>query len=129
MVEFRIDRRGTPYLMEVNGRLWGSLQLAIDSGVDFPWLMLRASTGDQVEAVTGYAQGRRLRWFLGDVDHLLLQLRGRGTARTLKDRLSACLRFVGTSIDPCARNEILRSADPWPAWLELRCWFRAALKS
>ncbi len=37
MVEFKQDAAtGTPYLMEINGRFWGSLQLAIDSGVDFP---------------------------------------------------------------------------------------------
>ena len=37
MVEYKLDERtGTPYLMEVNGRFWGSLQLAIDAGVDFP---------------------------------------------------------------------------------------------
>lgn len=37
MVEFRVAEDGTGYLMEVNPRFWGSLQLAIDSGVDFPW--------------------------------------------------------------------------------------------
>ncbi|OLE20554.1 MAG: hypothetical protein AUG50_00315, partial [Betaproteobacteria bacterium 13_1_20CM_3_63_8] len=34
MVEYKRDAAtGEPYLMEVNGRFWGSLQLAIDSGV------------------------------------------------------------------------------------------------
>ena len=37
MVEFKRDARdGVPKLMEINGRFWGSLQLAIDAGVDFP---------------------------------------------------------------------------------------------
>ena len=35
MVEFRVGARG-PLLMEVNGRVWGSLPLAVRSGVDFP---------------------------------------------------------------------------------------------
>lgn len=35
MVEFRIGREG-PRLMEVNGRIWGSLPLATSAGVDFP---------------------------------------------------------------------------------------------
>lgn len=35
MVEFRVGADG-PVLMEVNGRIWGSLPLAIKSGVDFP---------------------------------------------------------------------------------------------
>ena len=42
MVEFRETPQGEFYLMEVNTRFWGSLQLAIDSGVDFPALLLRA---------------------------------------------------------------------------------------
>jgi hypothetical protein len=35
MVEFKRDTRdGVPKLLEINGRFWGSLQLAVDSGVD-----------------------------------------------------------------------------------------------
>jgi predicted ATP-grasp superfamily ATP-dependent carboligase len=37
MVEFRIDVHGRHWLMEINPRLWGSLALAIDAGVNFPW--------------------------------------------------------------------------------------------
>ena len=40
MVEFKVDG-DTPYLMEINTRFWGSLQLAIDAGVDFPWLLYK----------------------------------------------------------------------------------------
>jgi predicted ATP-grasp superfamily ATP-dependent carboligase len=36
MVEFRVGAGG-PVLMEINGRIWGSLPLAVKSGVDFPW--------------------------------------------------------------------------------------------
>ena len=40
MIEYKIDEAtGTPYLMEINGRFWGSLQLAVDAGVDFPALL------------------------------------------------------------------------------------------
>ena len=43
MVEFKHDERdGVPKLMEINGRFWGSLQLAIDAGVDFPRCWSRA---------------------------------------------------------------------------------------
>lgn len=46
MVEYKIDAStGMPYLMEINGRFWGSLQLAIDAGVDFPRLLLEVATG------------------------------------------------------------------------------------
>ncbi|MGH7526059.1 MAG: ATP-grasp domain-containing protein, partial [Gemmatimonadales bacterium] len=40
MVEFRDDGEDALWLMEVNGRFWGSLQLAVSSGVDVPrWLV------------------------------------------------------------------------------------------
>jgi hypothetical protein len=35
MVEFRVGEDG-PSLMEVNGRIWGSLPLAVRAGMDFP---------------------------------------------------------------------------------------------
>ncbi|MEW6374664.1 MAG: ATP-grasp domain-containing protein [Thermodesulfobacteriota bacterium] len=73
MVEFKIDPRdGVPKLMEVNPRFWGSLQLAIDSGVDFPYLILRMARGERVEPVLDYPVGRRCRWLLfGDILHFL----------------------------------------------------------
>lgn len=124
MVEFRVSPGGVPYLMEVNGRLWGSLQLAIDSGVDFPWLIFSAANGAALHARRNYAVGCRLRWFLGDVDCLLLELRGKGAARTLPQRAHACLNFVRTTFDKATRNEIVRLDDLRPGWFELRSWFK-----
>jgi predicted ATP-grasp superfamily ATP-dependent carboligase len=120
MVEFRITPDGKPYLMEVNARFWGSLQLAIDCGVDFPWLYYRMLMGEKVEPVTDYQVGRRLRWFLGDLDHLLIRLRD--PAETLGDKVSAVGRFLGTGFGFGCRQEVFRWSDPGPGWLELRQW-------
>jgi predicted ATP-grasp superfamily ATP-dependent carboligase len=70
MVEFKVSPDGTPYLIEVNGRFWGSLQLAIDAGVDFPWLLYQLAIGAGVDEVNGYAVGVRWRWLLGDFTRL-----------------------------------------------------------
>ncbi|HXQ29620.1 MAG TPA: ATP-grasp domain-containing protein [Gemmatimonadales bacterium] len=76
MVELkRRAKTGTSYLMEVNGRLWGSLQLALDSGVDFPTLLVRLALGEVVAPVNVYRVGVRSRWFWGDLDHLLTRFR------------------------------------------------------
>src|SRR4030067_2030196 len=65
MVEFKVDSRdGVPKLMEVNPRFWGSLQLAIVSGVDFPYLILRMAKGESFEPVLRYKVGKRRRWLL-----------------------------------------------------------------
>ncbi len=73
MAEFKVDPRdGIPKLMEVNPRFWGSLQLAVVSGVDFPYLLLRMARGEGFEPVLRYKLGKRFRWFLfGDILHFL----------------------------------------------------------
>lgn len=75
MIELRDDGR-EPYLMEVNGRFWGSLQLAISAGVDFPRLWVAALRGGPVEAEPGYTPGVTVRWLWGDVKRFLYILRG-----------------------------------------------------
>jgi predicted ATP-grasp superfamily ATP-dependent carboligase len=116
MVEFKRDARdGTDKLLEINGRFWGSLQLAVDAGVDFPYLLYRQAIDGDVEPVFTYRIGARLRWWLGDVDWLLLRLREKGgTAR----RLQAVRDFL-RSAGRTARAEILRRDDPAPAVVEL----------
>ena len=75
MVEFKRDARdGALRLMEINGRFWGSLQLAIDAGVDFPALLLDVAKGMAPARVPSYRSGARSRWLAGDLDALLLTL-------------------------------------------------------
>jgi predicted ATP-grasp superfamily ATP-dependent carboligase len=71
MAEFKVDPRdGIPKLMEVNPRFWGSLHLAIISGVDFPYLIFKMARGDPFDPVLGYTVGKRCRWLLfGDILH------------------------------------------------------------
>jgi predicted ATP-grasp superfamily ATP-dependent carboligase len=73
MVEFRGDPRdGRPRLMEINHRFWGSLQLAVVSGVDFPALLCRLALGEPVAPVLEHPVGVQCRWlFPGDVMHFL----------------------------------------------------------
>jgi predicted ATP-grasp superfamily ATP-dependent carboligase len=73
MAEFKVDPRdGIPKLMEVNPRFWGSLHLAIISGVDFPYLILKMARGDQFNPILSYTVGKRCRWLLfGDILHFL----------------------------------------------------------
>jgi len=73
MVEFKVDPRdGIPKLMELNPRFWGSLQLAIVSGVDFPYLILRMARKESFSPVLHYEVGKRCRWLLfGDILHFI----------------------------------------------------------
>ncbi|MBW2018278.1 MAG: ATP-grasp domain-containing protein [Deltaproteobacteria bacterium] len=73
MVEFKLDPRdGICKLMEINPRFWGSLALAIASGVNFPYLLYRMSLGENFPPVDRYKVGVRCRWLLpGDILHFL----------------------------------------------------------
>lgn len=123
MVEFRVADDGVPYLMEVNGRFWGSLQLAIDCGIDFPWLMYQIMHGSSVAEPQPYVVGKRLRWLLGDVDSLLIALRQvRSSPGTKPKTLST---FFRSFADPHCRQEILRLRDPNPGFREIAHWLKA----
>ena len=119
MVEFLVADDGTPYLMEVNTRFWGSLQLAIDAGVDFPYLLYRVFTGEEVPAELGYREGVRLRWLLGDLDRLYLVLRNRGGRYTLPARMKEVFEFFTPSFG-ITRHEIDRWGDIGPAFFEAK---------
>lgn len=73
MVEFKIDSRdGTAKLLEVNPRFWGSLALAVNTGVNFPYLLTLMALGLDFTAVHTYRLGHLCRWLLpGDILHFL----------------------------------------------------------
>jgi len=121
MVEFKVAPDGTPYLMEINTRFWGSLQLAIDAGVDFPWLLYQVASGTTPETVADYKTGIRLRWLLGDLDSLYLTLRDR--SNPVKEKLGAVLRFL-TPAPFRTRHETNRWKDMGPFWCELKLYLR-----
>ncbi len=127
MVEYKVDERtGTPYLMEVNGRFWGSLQLAVDAGVDFPALLVRAALGQPLPPPPEYREGVRLRWLWGDVDHLIARLRpaaDRNGNGLRAGRFGAVADWV-TSWRPGERWETLRFSDPRPFLRESLEWVK-----
>lgn len=123
MIEFKVAGDGTPYLMEINGRFWGSLQLAVDAGVDFPFLLYQLATGTPPLPVTAYANGVRCRWLLGDLDHLYAKLKaGRGAYGTV-DKLKSAGRFL-VPFGRGLRYETNRLSDMGPFWFELRQYLK-----
>ena len=119
MVEFLVADDGTPYLMEVNTRFWGSLQLAIDAGVDFPYLLYRVFTGEEIPTDLDYREGVRLRWLLGDLDRLYLVLRDRGGAYRLPAKMRELVEFVRPHFG-VTRHETNRLGDVGPALFEAK---------
>ncbi len=125
MVEFKIDRRrGVPVLMEINARFWGSLQLAIDAGIDFPYLLYLQAIGEHYDPISSYRQ-TRLRWLLGDIDNLYITLK---TSRErlpqeYHNKLKVVCNFIKEFAGP-ARLEVLRRDDFMPFIWELRKYIK-----
>jgi hypothetical protein len=62
-VEFKIDSRdGVAKLMEVNGRFWGTLDLSIQAGVNFPLLACRMAVDGDIDPAFEYLVGLRYIW-------------------------------------------------------------------
>jgi predicted ATP-grasp superfamily ATP-dependent carboligase len=77
-VEFRRDATGRPYLMEINARLSGSLEVAVRSGVPFPALLWRWAAAEPLAPVAGYQTGIKMRYLKGDVKWLWENIGSRG---------------------------------------------------
>lgn len=125
MVEFKRDERdGLPKLMEINGRFWGSLQLAVDAGVNFPSLVMQTVTGDAFPPQPPYRVGVRERWFWGDVDALLVSLRPGSNAARLagRSRLRAIWDFLELAA-PGLYYDNPKWDDLAPFAAETRSWF------
>jgi predicted ATP-grasp superfamily ATP-dependent carboligase len=126
MVEFKIDERdNVPKLMEINGRFWGSLQLAIDAGVDFPAILLRSLGSNPLPPPADYRVGVQSRWLWGDVDALVMQLR-RPVAAPGGGRIPR-LRAMVDFFRPGGRDlyyENPRWSDLGPWLFETTRWFK-----
>lgn len=124
MVEFKVDAQGHCWLIEVNARFWGSLQLAVDSGADFPWFLYQLASGAAPSPPQRFTIGRRLRWWLGDLDNLYARLRQKEHRGGILESIRAVAVFAIPWL-PRMRYEFLRWSDPAPALTALRQYLAA----
>lgn len=75
MVEFKIAANGDAFLIEINPRLWGSLALAIDCGVDFPLGLLCLATGQPLPPQPKYRTGYFTRNISRDIEWFKMNLK------------------------------------------------------
>ncbi|PEQ12703.1 hypothetical protein B2G71_10375 [Novosphingobium sp. PC22D] len=113
MVEYRYNPdTGSYWLMEVNGRFWGSLPLASSSGAEFAWeLYRRFARGDRSEAPTPL-KPRRARFMAPDMKHLVAQWRGGSLSPGRKLKLSA--QFLAEFFNPRTEYYVWNWRDPMP---------------
>lgn len=118
MVEFRITPAG-PELMEINGRVWGSLPLAVRSGMDFPArladLLLDGPPSADVPPATEYATGVRARNLRLEISWIGAVATGRRRYPELPwpSRRSA-IGAAASLLDPRIHDDHLVRDDPGP---------------
>ena len=123
MVEFRVGAEG-PKLMEVNGRIWGSLPLAVKSGIDFPSRMVDLYLGNEpngeLPAEMSYVTGVRSRNLQLEAIWIGSALLGKRRYEFLpmprrRDGLAAAVRLAY----PRDGYDVLSLDDPRPGLAEL----------
>lgn len=125
MVEFRRDpNTGIAKLLEVNGRFWGSLPLALHAGADFPAELLRAHLEPAgTRTCPPYRVGVRCRSLAHDTAALVEILRTGDQAR-----LVALGRYLA-SFHPAVGAYVWAWDDPLPGllhpWQRLSRFFRS----
>jgi predicted ATP-grasp superfamily ATP-dependent carboligase len=101
MVEFKRDARDGKFkLMEINAKFWGSLDLAIAAGVEFPWLAAQVALGQLGVQRFPYESGVRFQWVFDDFMHALA-------------KPSDFRAFIGDFRDPSVRSDLAWD-DPKP---------------
>jgi len=123
MVEFKLGVEG-PRLMEINGRIWGSLPLAGKSGMDFPARMVDLFLGGSATANgapdTDYVRGVRSHNLDLEVIWIGSALQGGGNHRLVRtpgprDAFAAALSLL----NPRGGFDVLSRDDPRPGLVEL----------
>lgn len=123
MVEFKMGADG-PKLMEINGRVWGSLPLAVQSGINFPVglaeLYLHGPPVGPTEPQSKYRLGVRGRNLELDIMWIIAVLIGKRRFKFLPmpGRIEAVAALLEL-LNPRIRFDILSLTDPLPGFAEL----------
>jgi predicted ATP-grasp superfamily ATP-dependent carboligase len=82
MVEFKFDIQDKEFkLMEINPRFWGSLNLAVEAGIDFPYLYYKIATHGDCESVYDYRRNIVSHYLAGELSYLASLVRAQSSVR------------------------------------------------
>ncbi len=121
MVEFkRNPATGAFRLMEINGRFWGSLPLAVAAGADFPAMLHALMTTGSVGHWPAARPGVVARQLARDVDWLEHVLRRNAPARLVQlPSTGQVLRDSLLVFSPRHHFDVQNWRDPWPGLVDL----------
>lgn len=123
MVEYRHDpATGRYWLMEINGRFWGSLPLASQSGAHFAWEHYRRAIDPAAAPTPPRYRHRRARYLVPDAKRLVRVLRspgeGAGAGKPAR-RANELIAWLAGFLDPRTGYYVLSLRDPRPLLADL----------
>ena len=122
MVEFKQEYSTGEYkLMEINPRFWGSLPLAIESGVNFPYLLYKLINDENFNSIKKYKNGVKLRFLVTDSISALSHLRNK--------HFKQFFYFVRDLFNPKIKEGVISLFDLKPTWPYLKKYFDYFLDS
>jgi protein-tyrosine-phosphatase/predicted ATP-grasp superfamily ATP-dependent carboligase len=121
MVEFKINpATGDWILIEINGRFWGSLPLAVAAGVDFPFYLYEMLVRGRSDFPRQYPANIFCRNFYQDVQWLPANFRADKSDPTLRTLpLPAVASEIFNVLSRRERNDTLVFDDPMPGVAEI----------
>jgi len=117
MAEFKWDEAsGAFWLLEINGRFWGSLPLALAAGVDFPYYLYQVANDEVPQPPASYPVDLVARDAVAELKHFVKVMAGGRGARL------ATLRHAPTILHPWKASFNWVPDDPEPGrreWIEV----------
>jgi hypothetical protein len=119
MVEYRHDpATGKYWLMEINGRYWGSLPLASQAGAEFAWEQYRAAVPEADGPPQPSYRQRRARYAIPDTKRLLRILRSPASeaaaGQPAPGRWREALAYGAEMLNPRTGYYVWDRKDPLP---------------
>ncbi len=128
MVEYRYDAAtGRYWLMEINGRFWGSQPLAYHNGAHFAWEHYRRAVLGQSDAAPEPAVIRRARYMIPETRRLIHIMRG-VNGPSQQRRGEALLSWIAGFFDPNMRYYVFSWRDPKPFFSDIANVIRKSVR-
>jgi protein-tyrosine-phosphatase len=121
MVEYRWNAAtGDFVLVEINGRFWGSLPLAVAAGVDFPWDLYALLVEDRRPERRAYRMGVYCRNLVKDLDWYRTTRRAdRNNSYVVRVPLSKVLAEFSNVLRGAEHWDTITTDDPVPGLAEI----------
>ncbi|MFW9843769.1 MAG: ATP-grasp domain-containing protein [Candidatus Thorarchaeota archaeon] len=129
MVEYKSDATtGENWLMEINGRFWGSLPLAIAAGADFPKQLVEMHVMKEEVVQPNYMIGTRCRNFLLDIGWAVRRIMGAEKGARRLEGIKQIFHIPVKLLANTDRSDTFVRDDMAPGFMELFSFFEHTIR-